>query len=148
MLFRDLVKERKGNYEKEFNLQGTMDKSISWTSLFMFKHLFEVRQRKTNTVWPHLHVKSKQYNKRVNITKKKKQDHWYRKQTSGLLSGATQGWGWEVKTTGYKDVFIAQGTQPVFYNNYKWSVHFKNYIRNFKIKAKDGLGQWSFFSGY
>ena len=29
MLFRDLVKERKGNYEKEFNLQGTMDKSIS-----------------------------------------------------------------------------------------------------------------------
>ena len=33
--------------------------------------LSEISQRKTNTVWNHLHVESKRYNKLVNITKKK-----------------------------------------------------------------------------
>ena len=32
--------------------------------------LSEISQRKTNTVWYHLHVESKEYNKLVNITKK------------------------------------------------------------------------------
>ena len=42
--------------------------------------LREVSQRKTNTIYL-LYVESKQYNKPVNITKKK-QTHRYREQTS------------------------------------------------------------------
>ena len=38
--------------------------------------------RETNTVWYHLHVKSKKYNKLVTITKRK-QTHRYREQISG-----------------------------------------------------------------
>ena len=38
---------------------------------------WNVRQRKINTVWYHLYVESKHYNKLVNVTKKK-QTHSYR----------------------------------------------------------------------
>ena len=48
--------------------------------------LSEVTQRKTNIVWYHLYVESKQYNKLVNITKKK-QTPRYREQTSGYQLG-------------------------------------------------------------
>ena len=43
--------------------------------------LSEVSQTKTNTVWYHLYMESKKYNKLVNITEK--QIHRYREQTSG-----------------------------------------------------------------
>ena len=39
--------------------------------------LSEISQRKTNTVWYHLHVEPKKYNKLVNIIKNK-QTHRYR----------------------------------------------------------------------
>ena len=42
--------------------------------------LSEIIQRKINTVWYHLYVESKKYNKLVNITKKK-QTHRYREET-------------------------------------------------------------------
>ena len=48
--------------------------------------LSEISQRKTNTVWYHLYVESKKYNKLVNITKQK-QTHSYREQTSGYQWG-------------------------------------------------------------
>ena len=41
---------------------------------------------KTNIVWYHLYVESKNYSKQVNITKKK-QTHSYREQTSGYQWG-------------------------------------------------------------
>ena len=44
--------------------------------------LSEIRQRKTVTVWYHLYVESKKYNKLVNI-KKQKQTHRHKEQTSG-----------------------------------------------------------------
>ena len=40
------------------------------------------KSKKTNTVWYHIYVESKKYNKLGNITKKKKA-HRNRKQTSG-----------------------------------------------------------------
>ena len=43
--------------------------------------LSEISQRKTNTVWYHLHVESKKYNRLVN-TAKKKQIRRYREQIS------------------------------------------------------------------
>ena len=49
----------------------------------------EVRQRKKNTVWYHLYVESKKYNKLVNITEKK-QTHRYGEQTS---RDHGEGWG-------------------------------------------------------
>ena len=48
--------------------------------------LSEISQRKTNTVWYHLYVESKKYNRLVNITKKR-QTHRYRAQTSGYQGG-------------------------------------------------------------
>ena len=47
-------------------------------------------QRETNTVWYHLYVESKKYNKLVNIAKKK-QTHRYREQTSGYQWGEVGG---------------------------------------------------------
>ena len=44
------------------------------------------RQREANTVWYHLYVESKKYNKLVNTTKKK-QTHRYREQTGGYQWG-------------------------------------------------------------
>ena len=46
----------------------------------------QVRLRKTNAVWYHLGVEFKQYNKLVNIMKKK-QAHRYREQSSGYQCG-------------------------------------------------------------
>ena len=43
--------------------------------------LSEISQRKTNTVWHHLYVESRKYNKPVNTTKKK-QTRRSREQTS------------------------------------------------------------------
>ena len=43
--------------------------------------LSEINQRQTSTIWYHLYVESKKYNKLVNITKKK-QTHKYREQTT------------------------------------------------------------------
>ena len=37
--------------------------------------LSEISQRKTNTVWYHLYVKSKKYNRPVNVTKKEADSH-------------------------------------------------------------------------
>ena len=58
--------------------------------------LSEISQRKTNTVWYHLYVESKKYNKQMNITKQK-QIHRYREQTNGYQwedgSGEGQGKG-------------------------------------------------------
>ena len=48
--------------------------------------LSEINQTKTNTVCHHLHIKSNQLNKLVNLTKKK-QSHKYREQTSGYQVG-------------------------------------------------------------
>ena len=50
----------------------------------------EISQRKTNSIWYHLYMESKKYNKLVNITKKK-QTHRHREQTSGYHW--RQGWG-------------------------------------------------------
>ena len=44
------------------------------------------RQRKTHTVWYHLLVESKKYNRLVNI-KEKKEDHRGGEQTSGYQCG-------------------------------------------------------------
>ena len=44
--------------------------------------LSEVSQRKENTIWYHLYMESKKYNKPVNITKKN-QTLIYMEQTSG-----------------------------------------------------------------
>ena len=44
--------------------------------------LSEISQRKTNTIWYHLYVESKEYNKLVNMTKKKL-THRYGEQTGG-----------------------------------------------------------------
>ena len=54
--------------------------------------LSEISQRKTNTVWYHLCVESKKYNKLVNI-RKKKQTHKYRDQASGYQWGEGKGEG-------------------------------------------------------
>ena len=51
----------------------------------------KISQRKTNIVWSHLYVKSKKWNKLVNITTKK-QLHRYVEQTSGYQWG---GGKWE-----------------------------------------------------
>ena len=48
--------------------------------------LNKINQRKTSTVWYHLYVESKKYNKLVNKTKKQ-QAHRYREQTSGYWQG-------------------------------------------------------------
>ena len=48
--------------------------------------LSEISQRKKINVRYHLYMKSKKYNKFVNIAKKK-QTHRYREQTSGCLCG-------------------------------------------------------------
>ena len=48
--------------------------------------LSEISQRKTNTVWYHLYVESKKYNRLVNMTKKK-QTHRCREQTCGYQWG-------------------------------------------------------------
>ena len=53
---------------------------------------WNVRQRKINTVWYHLYVESKNYNKLVNVTKKK-QTHWYREWASGYPWGDGSGDG-------------------------------------------------------
>ena len=44
--------------------------------------LNEISQRTTNTLWYHLYVEYKKYNKLVHITEKK-QTHSYREQTTG-----------------------------------------------------------------
>ena len=56
--------------------------------------LSEMSQRKTNTVWYHLCVESteKQQTTEYN-NNKKKQTHWYRKQTSGYPWGEGRGEG-------------------------------------------------------
>ena len=50
----------------------------------------EMSQEK-NTVWYHLYVESKKYNRWVNIIKKKKQPHRYREQTSACQWGEEEG---------------------------------------------------------
>ena len=62
------------------NMDGLGGHYAKWTK----------RQRKTNTVWYHLYVESKKYNKLVNITKKK-QTHRYREQTGGYQRGKGMG---------------------------------------------------------
>ena len=66
--------------------------------------LSEISQRKTDTVWYHLYVESKKYNKLVNIIKKKP-TYRYREQTSGYQrgegSGEGQYWGRELRGTNY-----------------------------------------------
>ena len=61
--------------------------------------LSEINQRKTNTVWYHLYVESKKYNKLVNVIKRSR--HRYREETSGYQQqgGATRGGG--VECTNY-----------------------------------------------
>ena len=54
--------------------------------------LSEISQRKTNTVWYHLYVESKKYNKLVNIIKTK-QTHRYREETRGYQWGEGRGEG-------------------------------------------------------
>ena len=56
--------------------------------------LSEISHTKTNTVCYHLHVKSKRYNKGMNITKQK-QICQYREQTSGYELGEGRGDGQE-----------------------------------------------------
>ena len=60
--------------------------------------LSEISQRKTNTVWYHLYVESKKYNKLVNIIKKPT----HREQTSGYQWEGERGnirvGEWEVHT--------------------------------------------------
>ena len=66
--------------------------------------LSEISQTKTNTVWYHLYVESKIYNKLVNIIRKK-QTHRYRGKTSGYQcrkgSGEGQPGGRELRGTNY-----------------------------------------------
>ena len=69
---------------------------------------------------------SKIYNKLVNITKKK-QTHRYREQTSGYQ------WGWGSGRYKLLGVSLATrmycttwGIEPIFCNNYKWSIILKN----------------------
>ena len=52
--------------------------------------LSEISQTKTNTVWYHLYMESKKYNKLVNITKKR-ETHRYREQTNGCQCGGGGG---------------------------------------------------------
>ena len=54
--------------------------------------LSEISQRKINTVQSQLYVKSKKYNKLVNITEKKQTDR-YKEQTSGYQWGEERGDG-------------------------------------------------------
>ena len=99
--------------------------------------LSEISQRKTNTAWYHLHVESKKYNKLVNITIKKPTNR-YREQTCAYQWEDRGGRGniWvgelEVQTIryqiSYKCFCTIQRIQPIFHNNYKWSITFKNWI--------------------
>ena len=71
-------------------------------------HYSEINQRKISPVGYHLYIKSKKYNKSVDITKKK-QTHGYREQTSGYQwgeEGAIQGWGWEAQTFEWKIDYV------------------------------------------
>ena len=83
-------------------------------------------------------VLSEKYNKLVNITKKK-QTHRYREQTSGYYWGRGNiGVGeWEIQTMGCKIgswlYCTTWGIEPIFCNNYKWKVTFKNCIKIKKI---------------
>ena len=55
--------------------------------------LSEISQRKTNTEWLYLYVKSKKQNKWTSITKQK-QAHKYRKQMSDWQTGREWGDEW------------------------------------------------------
>ena len=61
------------------NMNGLGGHSTKWN-----------KQRKINTVWYHLYVESKKYNKLVNIINKK-QTHRYREQNNGYQRGEGKG---------------------------------------------------------
>ena len=62
--------------------------------------LSKISQRKTNTACYHLYMESKQYNKLVNITKKK-EIHRFREQTIGYQWGEGQESGKGLRDTNY-----------------------------------------------
>ena len=71
--------------------------------------LSEIRQRKTNTICYHLHVKSKKKQKtkektpnNMNVHKRQINSHRYRKQTNGYQGGEGRG-KWEDKGIGFRD---------------------------------------------
>jgi len=57
-------------YYSDIKKNKVLPFAITWTDLEAII-LKEIKQKKRNTVWYHLHVESKKYNKLVNITKKK-----------------------------------------------------------------------------
>ena len=61
------------------NMDGPRDYHTKW-----------VRQRKTNTIWYHVHVESKKYIQ-MNLFMKQKQTHRHRKQTYGYQRGKAGG---------------------------------------------------------
>ena len=74
----------------------------------------------------------KYYNKLVNITKQK-QTHKYREQVTGEREQGKRNMGvgdYERQTitykTNYKDILYNMGIQPIFYNDNKWSITFKD----------------------
>ena len=77
-------------------------------------------------------------------TTKKKHTHRYREQTSGYQwrGGSNIGVGeWEVQTTGCKIgsrmYCTTRGMQPIFSNNCKWKLTFKNCIKFKKLNKKE-----------
>ena len=55
--------------------------------------LSEIIQKKTNAIWPHLHVEPKKQNKQKEQNKTET-DYTYRKQTGGCQRGDRWGWMW------------------------------------------------------
>ena len=94
--------------------------------------LSEISQTKTNTVWYHLHVESKKYNKLVIITlffRSRLTDIENKPVVTSAGEGNIGVREWEVKTTGgkigYKDVLYNTRNIANICKNYKCNVTFK-----------------------
>ena len=71
------------NYNSMICKQLNCSSTDEWVkTMYVCMMLSDISQTEANTVWCHLHMESKEYNKLVNITKKK-QTLRYREQTSG-----------------------------------------------------------------
>ena len=92
---------------KWMDMEGIMLSEISW--------------RATNTVYYHLYVKSKKYNKLVNITKKK-QTNRYREQINGYQQGQGKYRGGGVGDTNY---WVLKQAQEYIVKHGEYSQYFK-----------------------
>ena len=97
--------------------------------------LREISQRKIHTLCYHLYVESRNQNKLKN-TREQKQTHRHREQMSGRQGGSAEGSTrqglrstdcHECSEYATRVCCPPQGIQPTFYENFKWSIIYKNF---------------------